>query len=309
MLAWTAAGAVHRPRTLQIRLSRTYPERVRAGAPVPTRSLTTEEVDANLAWFTAASTRGLPIDALVLSGQGVAARPDLPAILTRARALGVARITLHVGVADLAALAPAEGGPAGGDPAGKEGVAAVDRYVLPVLLGPDGADSAALRDAFTAARAAGVRVDANAPLVASGLPHLAAAAAIAVAGGASSLTFTYPFPTGADVAPPPVRDAVAALHAVVPRVLEAAGDILSLAIKGLPACYLGALAGYLRRSGNRWYVDADHQQDRALLFFPGVVAFTKADDCRFCAADPTCDGFFAAWLARPGTPPLRPLDP
>jgi hypothetical protein len=289
MLAWTTAGAVARPRTLHLRLHRAYPDRVEAGAPVPTRSLSTAEVTANILHFTAASSRGQPVDALVFSGQGVPARSDLPALVALARVRGVNRVTLHVGVEDLVGLAVVPG---------------VDHHVLPVRLGPGGAAAEALAAAFAGARAAGVPVSANVPLATPSLPTAADAAELALAGGAASVTFTYPFPTGGAEAPPPVADAVAALVRAVPRV-ENAG--VAVAVKGLPACWLGPLARHLRRSANRWYVDADHQLDAALLFFPGVVAFAKADPCRFCAADAACDGFFPAWAGRAAEPPLRPV--
>ena len=83
MLTWTPAGAVERPRALQVRLQRSYPGRVRAGAPVPTRSMPTAEVLENLAFFTARSPRGRPVESLVLSGVGAASRPDLAQIVTR----------------------------------------------------------------------------------------------------------------------------------------------------------------------------------------------------------------------------------
>jgi len=295
MLAWTPAGAVPRPRTLQIRLHRAHPDRVPAGAPPPSRSLTTEEVAANLRWFTAASTRGLPVDALVLSGHGVPARADLPEVLALARALGVVRVVLHVGLEDLAGLEP---------------IAGVDRYVLPVRLGPDGADPAALISALEGARRAGVPIDANIPLMTTALPFAAAAAALARDAAAGSVTFTYPFPPGGPAlegqGPPPVPDAVAALAAALP---EVEGRVPSVSVKGLPACWIPAHARLVRKSQNRWYVDADHQKEAALLFFPGVVAFSKGDVCRFCAADGACDGSFPAWAGRPGNPPLRPFEP
>ena len=53
MLTWTGSGAVERPRVVQIRVQRSYPGRVRAGAPVPTRSMTCEEVLANVRYFAA----------------------------------------------------------------------------------------------------------------------------------------------------------------------------------------------------------------------------------------------------------------
>ena len=70
-----------------------------------------------------------------------------------------------------------------------------------------------------------------------------------------------------------------------------------------------AHARLVRKSQNRWYVDADHQKEAALLFFPGVVTFAKGDVCRFCAADGACDGALPAWAGRPGNPPLRPFEP
>ncbi|MDP2305442.1 MAG: hypothetical protein Q8P18_05400 [Pseudomonadota bacterium] len=291
MLAWTSAGAVPRPRTLQLRLHRSYPDRVAAGAPPPSRSLSTDEVVANLRWFTAASARGLPVDALVLSGGGVPTRSDLPELLGLARSLGITRAVLHAGVDDL-----------GGPPTG------VDRYVLPVRLGPGGADPASLRAAFAGARAAGVPVDANVPLARNALPSLVEATTLAREGGAASVTFTYPFPTGsfpseADL-PPSVPEAVAALASAIPLVDGA----LPVAIKGLPGCWLGPHARLLRKSRNRWYVDADHQLDAALLFFPGVIAFRKADVCRFCRLDGGCDGSLPAGSGQPANPPIRPVE-
>lgn len=292
MLAWTGAGAVERPRVVQIRLQRSYPGRVRAGAPVPTRSMPREEVEANLRHFTAAGPRGLPVTGVVFSGVGAAARPDLPDLCALARSLGVERVTLHAGVEDLEALRP--------------GALPVDLLVLPLQPGESGATLSAGARALLEARRAGMRVAANCTLSAAALPMLTAIGRAAVAGGAASLTFTFPFPVDGSAAndAPPAPRAVAALREVLP-VVEGAG--LDVAIKGLPVCYLGDLARLVRRTANRWYVDADHQLDRALLFFPDVVAFHKDEVCRFCAADARCDGFFANYLRRPGFPPLRPV--
>jgi hypothetical protein len=294
MLTWTDGGAVARPRTLQVRLQRSYPGRVRAGAPVPTRHMPTAEVEANLRHFTSAGPRGLPVDALVLSGVGAAARSDLASIVATARSLGVRRVTLHAGVEDLAELAPA--------------ALPVDAIVLPLQPGEAGAMLAAGARALDAARACDVPVAANTVLSPSALPMLPAIARVAIRGGARSLAFTFPFPVdgsaSADV--PPAARAVAALREVIPSV-EAAG--VRVSVKGLPACYLGPLARLADRTANRWYVDADHQLDRALLFFPDVVAFHKDEACRFCAHDARCDGFFATYLRRPGFAPLRAVAP
>jgi hypothetical protein len=293
MLSWTGAGAVERPRILQIRLQRSYPGRVRAGAPVPVRSMTEEEVAANLRFFTNAGTRGRAIDAVVFSGVAAATRPDLPRLCALARELGVTRITLHVGVEDLADLRP--------------GQIPVDLLVVPLATGESGATLAAGAKTLSDARAAGVAVAANTVLNPVTLPLLPAVGRVAVAVGAASLTFTFPFPVdGAQASDvPPAPRAAAALRDVVP---EVEGGGVRCVIKGLPPCYLGDLARLTGRTANRWYVDADHQTEKALLFFPDVVAFHKDEGCRFCALDARCDGFFANYLRRPGFPPLRAVE-
>lgn len=293
MLAWTGAGAVERPRILQIRLQRSYPGRVRAGAPVPTRNMPTAEVEANLRYFTEAGPRAQPVEALVLSGVGAASRPDLAAIVALARERGIRRVTLHAGVEDLGAFRPA------GLP--------VDLVVLPLQPGEAGASLSAGAAALFACRDARIAVASNTVLSAAALDLLPAAARVAAAGSVRGHTFTFPFPVdGAQSASvPPAARAVRALTPLVPM-LEAAG--VGVALKGLPVCYLGALGDRVRRSANRWYVDADHQRERALLFFPDVVRFHKDAACRFCAADARCDGFFATYLRRPHFPALSPLE-
>ena len=79
-------------------------------------------------------------------------------------------------------------------------------------------------------------------------------------------------------------------------------------VKGLPICRLDGDVDAAWRSGNRWYVDAAHQCDAALLFFPGVVRFSKGDSCRFCSADGRCDGVPEPWLERGLAGPLIPIE-
>lgn len=293
MLTWTGGGAVERPKVVQIRVQRSYPGRVRAGAPVPTRSMTTAEVSANLAYFTTSGPRVAPVTGLVLSGVGVAGRRDLPEIVDEARRRGIRRVTLHAGVEDLDAFRPTLG---------------VDLVTLPLQPSESGPALTAGAEALAACRQAALPVSTNTVLDGASLPLLGAVARIAAGGGASGHTFTFPFPVdgGAPGELPPAPRAVAALAPAV-AILRTAG--VPCAIKGLPACYLGELARDLRRSGNRWYVDADRQRERALLFFPDVVAFHKSDVCRFCVRASDCDGFFAAYLRRPGFPPLEAIQP
>jgi len=252
----------------------------------------TDEVEANLRHFTTAGTRSAACTSLVLSGVGVAGREDLHALCASARSRGVQRITLHAGVEDLERIVP--------------NALPVDVLVLPLQPGESGATLAAGARALANAREAGIAVAANASLTPENVRSLAAIGRVAVAGRASSITFTFPFPVdgahASDVVPAP--RAVAALREVVPAVARAG---IQVTIKGLPACYLGELAAHTSRTANRWYVDADHQLDRALLFFPDVVAFHKDEACRFCPSNEACDGFFANYLRRPGFPPLRPV--
>lgn len=291
MLSWTGAGAVQRPRSLQIRLQRTYPGRVRAGAPLPTRAMAEAEVLQNLDYFTAASTRGLPVTTVVFSGVGAASRPDLPLLCAAARQRGVERIILHAGVEDL------EGLPSS---------LPVDHLVLPLAVGEAGATLSAGAEALRRVHAAGLTVSAHTVLSPSTLPLIEAIARIVISTHTHAITLSFPFPVdgsqSSDVLP--AATALQALKQVVPM-LQAAG--VRVDIKGLPACYLGTFATLLRRTVNRWYVDADHQLAKALMFFPDVVAFYKEEDCRFCTADAQCDGFFATYLRRPNFPPLHPI--
>ena len=277
MLRWTAAGAVAGPRTVQIRVTCRYPGRVRAGAPVPTRSLTPGELLANLRYFTEElrGPRTRSCDAVVLSGLELAAWPDLPAALAQARSWGVERVTLHLARPDL------------GDLSG------VDAVALTVRAGQ--ADAvAALRER--------AHVTAVALLDAENLADPVALCRALVRAAPHRVVLTWPLPP-AD--PPPAVDAVLPALRALLGPLDAAG--IPAGVKGLPVCSLAELGGRLWRSANRWYVDAEHQRGRALLFFPDVVRFHKADVCRFCAADARCDGVPGAWVAAGRVGPLSPL--
>lgn len=295
MLSWTKAGAVKRPTTLQIRVQRRYPGRVRAGAPAPTRGLSQRELLDNLHHFTEGQMgpRTVPCTTLVLSGVGLLTSPDTAPVLRAARALGIERVVLHAGTEDLDAFQV--------DP----WQALVDVLVVPLQPSRGNALLEHGARAVAACRAAGIEVAANTVLDHHAIAGLPAVAELAAQLAPSSLTLSFPFPTGADQpAPPQPTLLLPALRPAVTR-LEAVGA--EPRIKGLPACYLEDLADRLQPSSNRWYIDADHQKEDALLFFPDVLAFHKGDACRFCARDDRCDGFFTAWLALPGFPSLEPV--
>ena len=102
MLSFTRAGAVATPTTVQIRLTRRFPGRVAAGAPLPSRSLTFAELEDNLRYFTHGlrGPRTRPCTALVLSGLGLTDFEDLERALALARELGFERITAHTSAKD-----------------------------------------------------------------------------------------------------------------------------------------------------------------------------------------------------------------
>ena len=295
MIRWTAAGAVSTPTTVQVRVQRSYPGRIRAGAPVPTRSMSREELLDNLRYFTEGleGPRTQPCSGLVLSGVGVATRPDIPEAIERARSLGIAWVVMHVGGEDLDDLAPARF------------VGLVDTLVTPVQ--PENGTLVKVCETIARARNAGLKVAANTVLTANALPSLGRAARPLAKAAPDSMTFTYPFPINgneATSAPNPGR----VMSALRPALAELDRAGVSAQIKGLPACHLGRDAHRLGRTSNRYYVDADHQTTDALVFFPDVVRFHKDDVCRFCTQNEQCDGFFSTYLRRPGFPPLRPVE-
>lgn len=291
MIRWTTKGAVSTPTTVQIRVERHFPGRIRAGAPEPSRSLGSDELLANLRHFTEGlrGPRTAPCTGLVLSGAGVVARPDLQPALQQARAWGIERVVLHLDASDLASLEGTR-------------LAGLDHLVVPLQPGP-GLDARVAR--LRAELPPGLRLHTHTPLTAAALQDIDALPGVLATLHPDGAAFTFPFPLG-EGPPPPPPDVV--MRRLGP-ILDALADQGQHAwVNGLPACFVGPYGANLRRATNRWYVDADHQQADALLFFPDVLAFHKADICRFCAADPTCDGFFARWLSQPGWPALRPLE-
>ncbi|MBW1879148.1 MAG: hypothetical protein JRJ84_12365 [Deltaproteobacteria bacterium] len=288
MLHWTHAGAVASPTTLQIRVTRRFPGRVQAGAPEPQRSLTDAEVLSNIEHFTVhrRGPRAIPCQAMVLSGVDLDARPALADIVDQARHWGVAHTTLHLGHGDRDRLARSPLGPR------------VDAVALTVADVADIADIAALRARDQPHVTAVVVLDERS------LPRLEMLARGLARVGPHRVVFTWPFPPSAP--PPRARQAAAALASALP-LLDARG--VASGVKGLPACALGSIpVDRLWRSQNRWYVDAGHQLDEALLFFPDVVRFAKTDVCRFCEATDRCDGPPEQWLAEGLAGVLTPME-
>ncbi len=213
MLSWTEAGAVKRPTTLQLRVHRRYPGRVRARAPEPTRSLSREEILANLHWFTEGQRgpRTAPCTALVLSGIGLLAHHDTRPVLRHARALGMDHLVLHASPDDLPGFRaePWRG--------------LVDVLVAPLQPGRGDGVLESGAEAIDSCQRAGIRVSVNTVLHASALPGLPSVVEIVTRLQPDTFTFTFPFPTdGNQPTPPPPNLALPTLAAAI-AALEASG--------------------------------------------------------------------------------------
>jgi hypothetical protein len=283
VLRFTANGAVEAPGILQIRITERFEGRIGAGAPQPTASISAESLASNLAFFsTKRGVRERRCTALVISGTGVGADPELMAPLCAAPGMGFERITRHLPPGDAQAFL-------------RSPIAQVVTSVaIPVRMASETAAVGALASGHSA------HVTAVVPLDAQGVARCAALAVALGDARPDRVVFTWPL-TGER--PPPAGQAA--------RAAEAACDMLAsmgvaAGIKGLPACRLKE-PHRLWRSANRWYVDVDHQCHEALLFFPSVVRFVKGDACRFCAADARCDGAPAAWVEAGLAGPFEPV--
>lgn len=168
----------------------------------------------------------------------------------------------------------------------------VDGVVLQVGDADDLKDLALMAEEITDVTAV-IRLDRR------NVPRLASLVADVVAAGPGRVVLSWPL--GGDELPPLAADVAVALAG--PLELLRSANMMH-GVKGLAACTLGGLMVRSWRSQNRWYVDAEHQSENALLFFPDVVRFVKTDECRFCARDPLCDGVPAQWLdqGRCGSP-------
>jgi hypothetical protein len=286
-LTFTSAGAVAAPDTLQIRIERGFEGRVAAGAPSPSRALTDAEVADSLRRFTVRGPRVKPVTGLVLSGLDVPARGALATTLAEGRSWGIRRVVLHLPRRQREAFV------------GSPLLACVDAVAVAVT------DDADLADVIALSCRAALEVTAVVLLDEPALGRLAHVAAGLLAARPRRVVLQWPLPNGAAAAPPHVDRVTAAILAVVPA-LEAVG--IAVTVKGMPACSLGPLASRATRTANRWYVDADHLGDRALLFQPDVVRFVHPDECRFCARADTCDGVAEAWWRAGVAGRLRAID-
>lgn len=293
MLRWTPAGAVSAPTVVQIRVHPLAGSAVRAGAPTPARSMSMDELRRAITWFTVGLTtpRTRPCTRLILSGNGLLELPELPELLAHAAAEGMTDVVLHVGV------------PAGElvTPPFLPGRPPRLAMALPVVE----ADAPVVH-AIARARDRGIPVSTHTLLDRGAVEALERIVPVLRALGGPH-TFTFPLPTGPGVlaSAPPVPEALARLLPVLDQLRP---QVSGLGVKGLPACFLGPHADLVRRTDNRWYVDAEHQGSAALLFLPDVLRYARREACRFCSVADECDGFFDGYLDLKDCPPLRALE-
>jgi hypothetical protein len=252
-----------------------------AGAPEAERDLSPAELAENLRYFTVGlrGPRSRPCTGLILSGAGLLARPDLPTALEQARAAGIVRVVAH-------------GSPVEGEELPRY-AGAIDLLVLNLQPEASTRELAVLLEGATLPLALSVVLGPEA------LSQIQALLPLLQRFPSPPLTFTWPYAGPA----PSWAEGMTAL-----RLAESALGRRPWSIKGLPPCLLGPLGTRVHKSMNRWYVDAAHQRERALRFFPDVLRLRKVDHCRFCEADPRCDGM-NPHLIRPGYPATSPLDP
>ena len=289
MLQWTSSGAVATPRTIQIRVQRSHPDRVAVGAPDATRSLSPQELLANIRFFTEGlkGPRTTPCTRLVLSGVGVARRPDLVDAVDLATELGIEEVILHASASDLSKQS--------------RRLVRVSRMVLPIPL--QSPDRERMQRSLREMKTPWIGL-----LRLSALPSAPLEVESLIDGVMESppdeLILSSPFPVDLQTPAPDVSKARLWLKAIEERLDPSSTP---WRVQGLPACYLPEAHRRTRRAGNRWYVDSEHQLEEALRFFPDVMRFYKSEGCRFCVLDGRCDGFFEQWIGESQLPKLEPV--
>ena len=291
-LRFTKSGAVERPQVLQIRVTQRLSRRLSAGAPVPRRGLSRDECEKNLRYFSEGlrGPRSLPCTSLVISGadwHGSAFDSDT---IRCARSLGFTQITMHASMDTLHAVSTsdlnghvdafgvASHGPVCPDAIGK----------IHSLISPDG----------------GVpHISVVKSLNDQSLATLEEDVSVLIDAGVNRIVLTWPL---VSQDPPPHAQHALSFIAGAVALCDEAG--VPVGLKGFPLCVLGKYSNRAWRSKNRYYVDAEHQGEDALLFFPDVIQLQKLDRCRQCIVSHQCDGVPPRWLELGITGPIEPME-
>ena len=283
MIRWTPQGVVAYPRAVQIRLNLNHPQRIPGKAPTPTRTLTPTELEDNLRYFTSGldGPRSRPCTSLILSGMTESFVQYVLDRIEHLKGLGLSKLILHL-----------------------------DQHFI------EATQQIGQTQALEVRRICSIKsISALQYLITE--PHLDLELSIILnheiieswadvmlllhKWRGPLINFHYPYPSREG--PPSLS-----LERIKSCLQECQRHCthFRIHVKGLPICYLHPLQFSYRQTGNRWYVDSDHQRENALLFLPNVLQFHKTDACRFCHVDAQCDGFFLQYLQQGQYPPLKP---
>lgn len=284
MIHWTTSGAVATPKTVQIRLSTLNHRSLNVGLKVPERHLTIEEFETNLQYFQQGldTPRSIPCTSLTLSGLPLKPEPYFDVLEQRS---SFHFTTLHLGSeVSWETLKPHQ--------------SLFDRLVLSVGPFIDKLDLRSIpkwaRDKVHCI----VSLTGNAMALEQWLEQFLPW----VFAHQIPVTFSHPFPLS-PVKPLSPSSIVALFQWLSPLLKDhSSSKNATIQVKGIPPCLIPSLHKHSTnvhissKTSNRWYVDADHQCDNALLFFPALLQFHKDDQCRFCTLNTQCDGFFLTYL-------------
>ena len=251
MMSWTASGLVRTPSTVQIRCSLDTPKELKAGAPQPSRSLSNQELRENLQYFRFGldTPRTIPCSSLTLSGlngddwERFEIIQDFP----------FEYITLHANPEQLH---------------WKE----LERYQTSFhrLSIPLNAQTHNIDIPQWAIPKTTIVISLE-----EGLENwLPKTIVKSNREGWNPFIFLYPFPLNTQSSPLSPQKAIDLLDRLTQDCRHAP------IVKGLPYCLAKTTYNLFAKTSNRWYVDAQHQKEKALLFFPDVSCYYKDDQCR-----------------------------
>ena len=263
MLRWTNSGAVDWPQTVQIRIAKRYEQRIKANAPEPSRRMSISEIDENLHYFrhTLNTPRTTPCTSITLSGLQEESEESILQIKERIEGFEFQYIRAHIDEQSIQ-LVPY-----------LEFVNHISLTIHENVLLPLSPKSYS-------------KIQYSIALSQQNLPVLKEIIEILRSIHPFPITLMYPFPLRADIIhnAPSIHSVQKAVEKIDP----------TIPIVGIPKCL--SLRSASKKTSNRWYIDADHQKERALLFFPDLLRYYKSDECRFCSMTTDCNGFFSQYL-------------
>ncbi len=279
MIHWTTSGVVSTPTTVQIRLSHNHESSLGVGLQNQSRLITVPEFKANLQYFKHGldTTRSIPCHSLTLSGLPLDI--DLEPYFEVLKQVLFQFTTVHLtNIWQLPTLVPFE--------------ETIDRIV--VVAGPEhqpqDIPSPLQHKLYCVIPLCGDPLALEQWLEQS-LPQLIR--------NNTPIVFSYPVPLS-DLTPLKPTDIVSLFTWLYPLLTTCKQTVH---LKGIPPCLVPSLERLeairvSSKTSNRWYVDAEHQCEKARLFFPEILQFHKDDQCRFCTLNTSCDGFFLDHLTR-----------